>query len=100
MIGHTLWGRARYVTLALALGAALAASSPNTAMAADDKTYTMKLGSLTNHDEVNEWLNMFVAGIEKKSGGRLKERDLSLGSSSAAHRARSKARNSEQSRPC
>ncbi|MFZ2068978.1 MAG: TRAP transporter substrate-binding protein [Xanthobacteraceae bacterium] len=30
------------------------------------------MGSLTNHDEVNEWLNIFVAGIEKKSGGRLK----------------------------
>ena len=53
MIGHTLWGRARYVTLVLALGAALAASSRNTAMAADAKTYTMKLGSLTINDEVN-----------------------------------------------
>jgi len=72
MIGHPVWRRARSVTLALAVGAALAASLGAAAMAEDSKTYTMKLGSLTNHDEVNEWLNMFVAGIEKKSGGRLK----------------------------
>jgi TRAP-type C4-dicarboxylate transport system substrate-binding protein len=72
MIGHTVWVRARYVTLALVVGAALAAPCGNSAMAADAKAYTMKLGSLTINDEVNEWLNIFVAGIEKKSGGRLK----------------------------
>src|SRR5581483_9583646 len=72
MIGPKVWGRALYVALALAVGAALTATSENTARAADANTYTMKLGSLTNHDEVNEWLNIFVAGIEKKSGGRLK----------------------------
>ena len=72
MIGPAVCGQARCVALALAIGAALAALWANTAMAADAKTYTMKLGSLTNHDEVNEWLNNFVAGIEKKSGGRLK----------------------------
>ena len=72
MIGQSIWDRARCVTLAFAVGAALAAPWGNTAAAADAKTYTMKLGSLTIHDEVNEWLNIFVAGIEKKSGGRLK----------------------------
>src|SRR5579863_1860059 len=86
MIGHTVWGRARYVTLLLALGAALAAPSRNTAMAEDAKTYTMKLGSLTNHDEVNEWLNMFVAGIEKKSGGRLKGQIFPAGQLGSAPR--------------
>jgi TRAP-type C4-dicarboxylate transport system substrate-binding protein len=72
MIGPAVCGRVRYATLAFAIGAALAAPWANTATAEDAKSYTMKLGSLTNHDEVNEWLNIFVAGIEKKSGGRLK----------------------------
>ena len=72
MIAHTVWNPARYVALALAVGAALVAPLRNTAAAEDAKTYTMKLGSLTNHDEVNEWMSNFTAGIEKKSGGRLK----------------------------
>lgn len=72
MIGRMGWGRAWSLTLALMIGAALAARCENAAAAADAKTYTMKLGSLTVGDEVNEWMNVFVAGIEKRSGGRLK----------------------------
>jgi TRAP-type transport system periplasmic protein len=72
MIGPMVWGRALYVVLALAIGVAFTAASANSAKAADTNTYVMKLGSLTDHDEVREWLNTFVAAIEKKSGGRLK----------------------------
>lgn len=72
MIGRMGWGRAWSVTLAVVIGAALAARWENTAAAADAKTYTMKLGSLSVDDEVDEWMNIFVAGIKQKSGGRLK----------------------------
>ncbi len=86
MIGPRGWGRARRVALAFAVGAATAASWANAATAADAKTYIMKLGSLTNHDEVNEWLNIFVAGIEKKSDGRLKGQIFPAGQLGSAPR--------------
>ncbi|HZT50373.1 MAG TPA: TRAP transporter substrate-binding protein [Stellaceae bacterium] len=56
----------------LALGAALVAAAPGAARADEPKTYVMKLGSLTVNDEVHQWLKIFAAGIEQKSGGRLK----------------------------
>jgi TRAP-type transport system periplasmic protein len=69
MIEDSGKGRMRALTLACALGAALWAGP---ASAQDAKTYTMKLGSLTANDEVFQFLTSFVAGIEGKSGGRLK----------------------------
>jgi TRAP-type C4-dicarboxylate transport system substrate-binding protein len=71
MIWHSVWRRTRCLLLGLAAGAALAAWG-NAALAEGTKTYTMKLGSLTAHDEVAQWFAYFAEGVEKKSGGRIK----------------------------
>ncbi len=72
MIGKNMLGRVWGLALALALGAAPWMGLAGSAAAADATTYTMKLGSLTVNDEVSEFLKTFAAGIERKSGGRLK----------------------------
>ncbi|HUZ75072.1 MAG TPA: TRAP transporter substrate-binding protein [Stellaceae bacterium] len=71
MVGHSGMNWARRAALVLAVGASLTTWA-GTAAAEAAKTYTMKLGSLTINDEVYQWLKIFVAGIESKSGGRLK----------------------------
>jgi TRAP-type transport system periplasmic protein len=72
MIGFFGANAVRRAALAMAAGVALSAGWAAKAPAADTKTYTMKLGSLTINDEVYQWLKIFAAGIESKSGGRLK----------------------------
>src|ERR1700719_1320073 len=39
---------------------------------AQDKTFTMKLGTATINDTQHEWLKRFAAAVEKDSGGRIK----------------------------
>ncbi len=39
---------------------------------AADKTYVMKLSTATVNDTQHEWIKMFVAAVEKDSGGRIK----------------------------
>ena len=58
--------------IALALALIAAPVLMGSAAAQDNGTYTMKLGSLTINDEVYEYFKTFAAGIEQKSGGRLK----------------------------
>lgn len=50
------------------LVAALAAS----AVAAHAQQFTMKLSTPTTGDVTIEWMNVFKAGVEKRSGGRIK----------------------------
>jgi TRAP-type transport system periplasmic protein len=71
-----IWKNSRCRKLRLAFALALIAA-PGTplvpaAAAADTGTYTMKLGSLTVNDEVQQFWQTFAVGIEQKSGGRLK----------------------------
>jgi TRAP-type transport system periplasmic protein len=68
MIGKTGLGYA----LALALGASPGFLFAAGATAQDAGTYTMKLGSLTVNDEVQEFWKAFAAGVEQKSGGKIK----------------------------
>jgi TRAP-type transport system periplasmic protein len=72
MIGNCVVGRVKHLLLSFAVGAALTVPWVQGASAQDAKTFTMKLGSLTINDEVYQWLKIFSAGIERKSGGRLK----------------------------
>ncbi|HUK60646.1 MAG TPA: TRAP transporter substrate-binding protein [Stellaceae bacterium] len=60
------------LALALAISAAAGGTFAPTARAEDTTTYTMKLGSLTVNDEVQQFWRTFAAGTEQKSGGRLK----------------------------
>jgi TRAP-type transport system periplasmic protein len=56
--------------LACGLGAlGLAASG---ASAADAKAYVMKMSTATINDAQHEWIKMFVAAVEKDSGGQIK----------------------------
>lgn len=50
------------------LAAALAAC----AVAAQAQQFTMKLSTPTINDVTQEWMNLFKAGVEKRSGGRIK----------------------------
>ena len=50
------------------LTAALAAC----AVAAQAQQFTMKLSTPTINDVTQEWMNLFKAGVEKRSGGRIK----------------------------
>lgn len=52
------------VAMLLAVGAGRAA--------AEDKTYVMKLGLATINNSQHEWCKLFVAAVEKDSGGRIK----------------------------
>ncbi len=70
MIGKNL--RRRELGLALALMAGLGGPLAPVAAAEDAATYTMKLGSLTVNDEVQQFWQTFAAGVEQKSGGRIK----------------------------
>jgi len=64
--------RARGLALALAVGGLLGGLWSGSAAAQDAKSFTMKLGSLTVNDEVHQWMKIYTAGVEKKSGGRIK----------------------------
>lgn len=59
---------------ALAAGAcvALLALAGGQAQAAAGKTYTMKIGTATINDAQHEWCKLFVAMVQKDSGGRIK----------------------------
>jgi TRAP-type transport system periplasmic protein len=57
-------------TAALAL--ALVAMAASAVAAEGDKTYVMKLSTATINDSQHEWMKMFVAAVEKDSGGRIK----------------------------
>ena len=71
MIGREVLRRARVLALALAMIAATGIPLAQRT-AAQDATYTMKLGSLTVNDEVQEFWKTFAAAVEQKSGGRIK----------------------------
>lgn len=72
MFAGSVAGRARGLALGLALAVALTVPWSAPASAQDAKSFTMKLGSLTVNDEVHEWMKIYTAGLEKKSGGRIK----------------------------
>jgi TRAP-type C4-dicarboxylate transport system substrate-binding protein len=58
---------------AVVCGVAVMMAVPERPRAADgDKTYVMKLGTATINDSQHEWIKMFVAAVEKASGGRIK----------------------------
>jgi TRAP-type transport system periplasmic protein len=42
------------------------------ARAADDKTYVMKIGTATINEAQHQWCKLFVAMVEKDSGGKIK----------------------------
>ena len=69
MFARFVAGSARVLALAFVVGAALWSGS---AAAQDAKGFTMKLGSLTVNDEVHQWMKTYSAGVEQKSGGRIK----------------------------
>jgi TRAP-type C4-dicarboxylate transport system substrate-binding protein len=50
----------------------LAAPSERAAAADAGKTYVMKMSLATINDTQHEWVKMFVAAVEKDSGGRIK----------------------------
>jgi TRAP-type transport system periplasmic protein len=59
--------------VAVALGCGLAAAlTTGPAAAQAEKTYVMKLSTATINDSQHEWMKMFVAAVEKDSGGRIK----------------------------
>ncbi len=60
------------LALALAISAAPGMLLAQKASAQDAATYTMKLGSLTVNDEVQQFWKTFAAGVEQKSGGKIK----------------------------
>ena len=60
------------LALALAISAAPGVLFAQKASAQDAATYTMKLGSLTVNDEVQEFWTKFAADVEQKSGGKIK----------------------------
>jgi TRAP-type transport system periplasmic protein len=64
----TRWSRWMPAALACCLAPFLA---PGGAVAAGP-TYTMKLGLATINDSQHEWCKIFVAAVEKDSGGRIK----------------------------
>jgi len=55
-----------------ACGLAAVAAAPQRALAADDKSFVMKLSTATINDTQHEWMKRFVAAVEKDSGGRIK----------------------------
>jgi len=69
-------GLTRILTMrkaAVAAGAlAIAFAGTLPVMAQDQKTITMKLSTATINDSQHEWMKMFVAAVEKDSGGRIK----------------------------
>ncbi|HXQ50637.1 MAG TPA: TRAP transporter substrate-binding protein [Stellaceae bacterium] len=83
---NTIVGGARRFALAFSMAASLAAPWAGIASAEDAKTFTMKLGSLTAKDEVEQWMHSFVAGIEQKSAGRLKAEIFTSGQLGSAAR--------------
>jgi TRAP-type transport system periplasmic protein len=66
----TGWSRRTALALACFLAPWLA-QGPGNASAAD-KTYVVKLGLATINDSQHEWCKVFVAALEKDSGGRIK----------------------------
>jgi TRAP-type transport system periplasmic protein len=61
------------VSLRRGLGAALVALALSPGVAgAEDKALVMKMSVATINDTQHEWIKMFVAGVEKDSGGRIK----------------------------
>jgi TRAP-type transport system periplasmic protein len=57
---------------AIALAGALAVLPPTARAAEGDQTYVMKVSLATINDSQHEWSKMFVAAVEKDSGGRIK----------------------------
>src|SRR3984885_14562781 len=65
--GHS----ARAISVAGAFVLSLAATC-SAALAADEKTYVMKIGTPTVNDTPEEFSRGFAAAVEKDSGGRIK----------------------------
>ncbi len=60
-----------WAAAAFALGLAAVAAAPAHA-AAEGQPYVMKLGLATVNDSQHEWCKLFVAAVDKDSGGRIK----------------------------
>jgi TRAP-type transport system periplasmic protein len=65
-------GWLRRVPAALACGIFTLLALGTGRAAAEDKAYLMKLGLATINDAQHEWCKLFVAAVEKDSGGRIK----------------------------
>jgi len=60
---------AAVASMAVGCGAALNMAAPAVAHA---QQFTMKLSSPTVNDAPHEWMKAFKAGVEQRSGGRIK----------------------------